>query len=122
MTTKELEKSLDFIHKCRRSHERFPFKSGVSVISADGNIKGETVNVSLGGIYLIFPGNATPGDILDIELQIPGVTNCRVKGEVRWFLPHRENTTGCGVRFLDLNSELLNALINITSNKDLRDL
>jgi len=122
MSTKEIENSLDFIHKCRRSHERFPWKTSVEVISGENSVEGETVNISAGGIYIIYAGSVKPGDIIEVKLDIPGVENNRVRGEVRWFMPHRDNLTGCGLKFLGINNELLRALVNITINKDLREL
>ncbi|MBN2725644.1 MAG: PilZ domain-containing protein [Deltaproteobacteria bacterium] len=122
MSRKDLEDSLNFIHNCRRSHDRIPWKSQVTVDFETGRVDGETVNISLGGAYIVFSGNAAPGDILKIELPIPGVENCHLNAEVRWFLPHRDNKTGCGLKFLNITDSMLKALANITNNSELRDI
>lgn len=120
MSTREVDQSISFLQKSRRAHLRFPVKLPVTVRLAGGPRDGQVQNLSLGGMFLVFPGDVGPGDRLECELALPGVEPATIPVEVRWFVPRGAGATACGVKFLSLPDRHLKAIVELSSDANLR--
>ena len=121
MTKKEVENSLSFIRESRRAHDRFPFTSKVTVFSKHQVFKGKSFNLSIGGIFISITGKIDIGDKVQIKVTLPGVEENKIDSEVRWILPKNDNEMSCGLKFLNLNSDSLKAIISLSAHDELRD-
>ena len=122
MSNKEIEDSLQFIKNSRRAHERFHFVTGVTVTSSRGSFQGKSNNLSLGGLFLTLPEKLEVGEIIEIRLELPGIEESIVKGEVRWSIPKSDNEVGCGLKFTGLTSSVMKAIVTLSSEAELREI
>lgn len=93
----------------KRAHTRVPMKIPVTfkIIEDHGNVKnikaladklkvGQTVDSSLGGIYVVADQPFKIGDILNLKITIPNLTTpLTAYADVVW-----ANDTGAGLQFL----------------------
>ncbi|MDA3864325.1 MAG: PilZ domain-containing protein [Deltaproteobacteria bacterium] len=123
MSIKDVEDSLRFLKSCRRGHNRFKYKTELDVKFKNREEPAISQNLSLGGIFILTSDvNIKTGDPVELDLKnIPGVSKTRVNGEIRWFVPEGEKL-GCGIKFKNLNEELMNAIVNLSNNEELREM
>lgn len=120
MSSREIDQSISFLQKSRRAHLRFTVSLPVTVRLNGKPLDGQVQNLSLGGMFLVFPGDTVPGDRLECELALPGVAPATIPVEVRWFVPRGAGTTACGVKFLSLPGRHLKAIVELSSDANLR--
>jgi len=98
----------------KRVHSRVPVKIPVSFRLMDDhkeikNVRemgtkvksGQTMDSSLGGMYIVAETTMKMGDILSLKISIPGRTAPTTAfAEVMW-----SNATGAGIRFLAMKEE-----------------
>ncbi len=120
MSKKDVENSLQFLKESRRAHERFRFETAVSFPLGDKVIQGEAHNLSLGGIFISFPGTLSVGDTIALSLELPGITTATVESQVRWVIPKESGRMGCGLKFLNLSDPLMKAIVQLAANEELR--
>ncbi|MBU1244125.1 PilZ domain-containing protein [Myxococcota bacterium] len=120
MSTRELDNAISFLQKSRRAHKRFAVKLPVVVRSGGNDTAGEIHNLSLGGMFVVFPGQAGLGDQFECLLSLPGVEPSPVPVEVRWFVPRNTDATACGLKFLSMPDRMLKAIVELSSDANLR--
>lgn len=120
MSTREVDQALSFLQKSRRAHQRFAVGLPVTVRLGDQVREGQVQNLSLGGMFLVLPGEVRLGDQLECELALPGVAPTPIPAEVRWLVPRGSGATACGVKFLALPDRHLKAIVELSSDANLR--
>ncbi|PKN45504.1 MAG: hypothetical protein CVU59_08885 [Deltaproteobacteria bacterium HGW-Deltaproteobacteria-17] len=120
MSTRELDNAMSFLQKSRRAHKRFSVNLPVIVRSGGTDAAGQIHNLSLGGMFVVFPGQAVLGDQFECLLSLPGVEPSPVPVEVRWFVPRSAEATACGVKFLSMPDKMLKAIVELSSDANLR--
>ena len=93
--------------KEQRMHPRRQARWPVSILTADGLRRGETVDISLGGAFIRCEKPATPNEKVLLTFQDYS-SSMRVFAQVAWTNlaseGNREKPTGMGVQFLKLLS------------------
>ena len=107
----------------RRQFQRLNFSVGINWKKAEASQNGAadhtsvTKNISEGGVRLILNEEATPGDILDLEINLPVGKKIYLKGKVVWVEKSQiigantESVYEGGVQFLDVPEEAKNELL-----------
>ena len=89
-----------------RKQPRLQHEMMVSVSSPEGNFSGWGTNLSEGGVFVNAPGappGAKLGASVEILLQLPGQTECKLKGKVMWAKGAGPDVPepGVGIQFVD---------------------
>jgi uncharacterized protein (TIGR02266 family) len=91
----------------RRAHPRFRVELEVTFASEHNFYAGLVENLSAGGVFVATHQLKRVGDILELNLKLPGHDAPFVcKGEVRWLRPYNEHSDaqpGMGVRFVEID-------------------
>jgi len=90
----------------RRSEKRWEVSLDAAWDGKSGNHTARISDLSEGGCYMDTMGDATPGEILTLNLQLPNGDWLQLTGEVA----HHTPPLGFGVRFVDLPEEQLEML------------
>ncbi len=86
--------------QARRVHERFEHELDVTVVYEDREIKGRTINLSLGGLFMKVEEPLPFGVQAKVRLPLPALKEpALVPVTVRWVTPE-----GCGVQFGSLRA------------------
>jgi len=120
MSTRELDNAMSFLQKSRRADTRFAVNLPATVSAGGAVVAAQIHNLSIGGMFVVFPGTAGIGERFECELSLPGLSPTPVQVEVRWFVPRSAEATGCGVKFLTLPDRLLKAIVELSSDANLR--
>ncbi len=120
MSTRELDNAISFLQKSRRADNRFAVNLPVTVRAEGTCIDGRIHNLSIGGMFVVIPGQARIGDRLECVVTLPGLEPCAMPVEIRWFVPRGPDTTGVGVKFLSLPDRVLKAIVELSSDANLR--
>jgi len=84
----------------RRVHERYDRALKVKVTHDGGEFECESLNISLGGMYLISETQLLYGAKVVLEFYLPALKeNAKIEGVVRW-----EKPDGMGVQFGSLRA------------------
>ncbi len=93
----------------RREHRRITFVADISFTSDSNFYTGFTRDISEGGVFVATYNSFPVGTIMELQLQMPdGGDPINVKGEVRWYAEHNEESDGhpgVGLRFVDLTED-----------------
>lgn len=90
----------------RRSGKRWDVSLDAVWDGKSGNHTARVSDLSDGGCYMDSMGDAIPGEILTLKLQLPSGDSLELTGEVA----HHTPPLGFGIRFVDLNDQQLEAL------------
>lgn len=99
----------------RRNHFRGKPRPGRRVdvefrVGAGAPVKAHTMNIGVGGAFVVTPAPPTPGTVVALTLIVPGAGGAPapidVNAEVRWTSSDPE-ATGMGVKFQGLEVEQL---------------
>lgn len=89
----------------RRVHDRVPAKLAVDYADAAELVSDTTVNVSIGGTFIITEREVAVGDQVELSLSFPGlVAPIEMPGIVRWCQERGGSVRGVGVEFSDSDS------------------
>ena len=106
----------------RRIHRRITFIADISFTSESNFYTGFTRDISEGGVFVATYNSFPVGTVMELHLQMPdGGEPIKVKGEVRWYAEHNEDSDGhpgVGVRFVDLSTENRNRINRFVSVRD----
>ena len=106
----------------RRAYSRQPLDIEVSYTSHHNFYTGFTNDISEGGLFIATFGRFSVGDRLTLNLSMPGLSNRRaVEVEVRWVRSLGTEPTaasGIGVKFVDLDSNLLGAIRTFINKRE----
>jgi hypothetical protein len=84
----------------RRVHERFEYELDVTVLLDEREIKGRTINLSLGGLFMKVEEELPFGAQAKVILPLPALKEpATVPVTVRWV-----TAEGCGVQFGSLRA------------------
>jgi uncharacterized protein (TIGR02266 family) len=95
-------------HDDRRTHQRIPVQLVVEYADAGELVADTTVNISIGGTFIITDRNVDIGTEVSLRLSFPGLTApVEVPGVVRWCQDRGGELRGAGVEFRGLEGERL---------------
>jgi len=95
----------------RRSHARVALRANISVSSESNFFVGMTENISEGGVFVSTLSPPAVGAEVTLLLQLDEAEPIPMSGEVRWHRTEEDGSaTGCGVRFKDLESNVVAVL------------
>ena len=79
----------------------------VGVTSSGGTFSGWGTNLSVGGVFVNSQHAAPVGSRVQILLQLPGHSECKLAGRVAWAQPSGPGVDepGMGVEFLDVDDK-----------------
>ncbi len=120
MSSKDVDNALSFLQKSRRAHQRFAVSMPVQVIREEVRMEGQMHNLSAGGMFVVFSGQAQLGDRFHCEVSLPGLDTCQVPVEVCWFVPRGSSQYGVGLKFLHLPDRLFKAIVELANDVNLR--
>jgi type IV pilus assembly protein PilZ len=93
----------------KRRHPRRPVRIPVRILPREAApFDGETVDLSVGGMFIESQGSVAFGQELEIELDLPGLGPTRLPAIVRWNRPE-----GFGVQLGLLGARHTHALANL---------
>jgi hypothetical protein len=93
----------------KRRHPRRLVRLPLRICPKDAEpIPGETVDLSVGGLFINVVGGVSFGEELEIELDLPDLGPTRLPAIVRWLRPE-----GFGVQFGLLGAKHTHALANL---------
>lgn len=93
----------------KRRHPRRLVRLPLRIFPKDAEpIPGETVDLSVGGLFINVVGGVSFGEELEIELDLPELGPTRLPAIVRWLRPE-----GFGVQFGLLGAKHTHALANL---------
>ena len=90
----------------RRSRKRWDVSLDAAWDGKSGNYTARITDLSDGGCYVDSLGDVTMGEVVHLELQLPGGGLLELTGEVA----HHTPPVGFGVRFLELSEDQLRTL------------
>ena len=106
----------------RRTHRRITFIADISFTSDSNFYTGFTRDISEGGVFVATYNSFPVGTIMELQLQMPdGGEPIKVKGEVRWYAEHNEESDGhpgVGLRFIGLSEENRRRIDRFVSVRD----
>jgi len=75
----------------------------VGVTSDQGTFSGWGTNLSTGGVFVNSSSAPPVGALVSVLLQLPGETECKLRGRVAWSQPSGPGVDepGMGIEFLD---------------------
>ena len=68
--------------------------------------KGQTENLSPGGVFVATPLDCPVGETIELSIQLPNSSHITAHGTVRWVRPLRGSdvSAGLGIEFVDMQS------------------
>jgi len=109
-------------HRQLRSHTRAPLHVEVSLESDHNFWTGLTNDISEGGLFVATYDPPRVGEVIDVELDLPGAGHHKVEGVVRWVrdavIASDGNPPGCGVQWLTIAPEALEAIAAFVAHRD----
>jgi len=101
----------------RRSHARVALRANISLSSESNLFVGMTENISEGGVFVSTLSPPAVGAEVTLLLQLDEAEPIPLSGEVRWHRTDDDgNSTGCGVRFRDLEASAITVLERALKN------
>jgi uncharacterized protein (TIGR02266 family) len=93
----------------KRQHPRLELRWPVFIETAQDKIKAETMNISVGGAFVVCPKPLAVGEEFRVEVQPPEGQAILLKAEVVWNnvnVPEDKIVTrGMGIRFVQVSAE-----------------
>lgn len=114
-------KSVELPAKNERREERFNATLKVSYKSLNGYFTEYIKNIGKGGIFINTKKSHEINDIVDLSLEVPGLNKpLIIKGEIVHVKIHNvpDEDAGIGVKFIDIDPESRNKLINFIKNQN----